>query len=94
MLVDNFGIQVDTDIEFNGDECANLKWPVGYHHCRKHPHFYIVNSSLYVATQSRGRSRTSERGGAQCYMCAKCASKMFGHIPKINKPRPLIATIA
>ena len=30
MLVDNFGIQVDTDIEFNGDECADLKWPVGY----------------------------------------------------------------
>ena len=40
------------DIEFNGDECANLKWPVGYHHCRKHPHFCIINSSLYVATQS------------------------------------------
>ena len=52
MLVDNFGIQVDADIEFSGDECANLKWPVGYHHCRKHPHFCIVNSSLYVATQS------------------------------------------
>ena len=52
MLVDNFGIQVDADIEFNGDECANLKCPVGYHHYRKHPHFCIVNSSLYVATQS------------------------------------------
>ena len=52
MLVDNFGIQVDTDIEFNGDECANLKWPVRYHHCRKHPHFCIVNSSLYVASYS------------------------------------------
>ena len=39
-------------IEFNGNKCANLKWPVGYHHCRKHPHFCIVNSSLYVATQS------------------------------------------
>ena len=46
MLVDNFGIQVDADVEFNGDECANLKWPVGYHHCRKHPHFCTVNSSL------------------------------------------------
>ena len=44
-LVDDFGIQVDADIEFNGDECANLKWPDGYHHCRKHPHFCIVNSS-------------------------------------------------
>ena len=44
------GIQVDTDIEFNGDECANLKWPVAT--CRKHPHSCIVNSSLYVATQS------------------------------------------
>ena len=52
MLVDNFGIQVDADIKFNGDECANLKWPVGYHHCRKHPHFCIVNSSLYVASYS------------------------------------------
>ena len=51
-LVDNFGIQVDADIKFNDDECANQKWPVGYHHCRKHPHFCIVNSSLYVATQS------------------------------------------
>ena len=27
-LVDNFGIQADADIEFNGDECTNLKWPV------------------------------------------------------------------
>ena len=52
VMVDNFGIQVDADIKFSGDECANLKWPVGYHHCRKHPHFCIVNSSLYVATQS------------------------------------------
>ena len=48
-LVDNFGIQVDADIEFMGDEWANLKWPVGYHYYRKHPHFCIVNSSLYVA---------------------------------------------
>ena len=46
--MDNFGIQVDADIEFNGDECANLKWPIGYHHCRKYPHFCIVNSSLYI----------------------------------------------
>ncbi len=43
-----FGI---AGIEFNSDECANLKWPVGCHRCRKHPHFSIVNSSLYVATQ-------------------------------------------
>ena len=52
--MDNFGFQVDADVEFNGDECANynLKWSVGYHHCRKHPHFCIVNSSLHVATQS------------------------------------------
>ena len=60
MLVDNFGIQVDADIEFTGDECANLKWPVGYHHCRKHPHFCIVNSSLYVATGSQSLYSYSE----------------------------------
>ena len=44
-LVDIFGIQVDADIEFNGDEWANLKWPVGFHHYRKHPYFCIVNST-------------------------------------------------
>ena len=48
MLVDNFGIQVDADIEFNMVMSA-LIW--SGHHCRKHPHFCIVNS-LYVATQS------------------------------------------
>ena len=38
----------DADIEFSGDECTNLKWPVGYHHCRKHPFLYCK----HVATQS------------------------------------------
>ena len=28
---------------------ANLKWPVGYGHCMKHPHY---SGSFYVATQS------------------------------------------
>ena len=46
------GHNIDADNEFNGDECANLKWPIGCCHCRKHPHFCIVNSTFYVATQS------------------------------------------
>ena len=51
-LVDNFGIQVDANNEFNGDECSNLKLPVDYSHCRKHPHFCILNSTFYVASYS------------------------------------------
>ena len=35
-------IQVDAGNKFNGAECTNLKWPVGYNHCRKQPHFCIV----------------------------------------------------
>ena len=56
IIMDNFGIQVDADNKFNGDECANLKWPVGYHHCRKHPHSYsesVVSKSHPKGLRSR-----------------------------------------
>ena len=62
-LVDNCGIQVNADIEFNGDECANLKWPVGYHYCRKHPHFCIVNNSYSEYSYSESVASKSHAKG-------------------------------